>query len=77
MAGRHALMRQPTSQNTITRGYTLPELNAEQKDHALLLANNMSAKWLAELLTEELHDSMMSSTAGQLLLALNIKLKQS
>ena len=51
----------------------MPELTQDQKDHAVLIARNMTMKWLVEQLTDELYGSLMSSTAGQLLLALNIK----
>lgn len=54
-----------------------PELTEDEYDHARLIAMNMKIDWLLEQLTLELFDANMSKQAAQLLLALNIKARQS
>lgn len=49
------------------------ELTQEQKDHAALLAANMTIPWLVEQLALELYGANMSVEAAQLLIALGIK----
>lgn len=55
------------------RAKSYEKLTPDEKEHAGLLAQNMTTQWLASSLAIELFDQEISKAARQLLLALCVK----